>query len=488
MDKKELHRRIIKSFIEPSLFYIPDRKTNDGLRIYTKYYNVYTKKVEEFDLVSKTIHTPVIRDEYGDITHPNFKMDGYYVIYDELKNIVATSWHYEKKNDYVYMVNNGLYNTLDKVYPKGTYIIHEEVPPTYGFKQMNDFTLTLSTGGRLIDINKSIYRETLGYIFCGDPQIPNWHLPYLIDSLPIDTGIECENPEMYARFSASGGEIPFLTYLVRELNNGNPFKNISSCDLQGYSYNCMLESTLSTYRIVPSNGDDNRYLFMAFNDGDGNLSDGFIIFQTHRNAIRNIDNEQISNLGGLWYFNAHIGFDFKNGDDLAKVPTVGELEKAVDNYMESKSEHSLQILDGHDIYWIYPSEDKLDDYTVNSDKSLFSLVYDNSAQAFLNDEGYHCKSSQSITISSDVDYIVETSVCKVEMLSENIPQHWNIDDTANSIFGYDLKKAYRYDTGEIRHIYYIGMYTYYGYKCDTKSLLDNSMIDKELKENPILIT
>lgn len=484
MDKKELHRRIIKSFIEPSLFYIPDRKTNDGLRIYTKYYNVYTKKVEEFDLVSKTIHTPVIRDENYSVTHPNFKMDGYYVIYDELKNIVATSWHYIKKNGYVYMVNDGLYNTLDKVYPKGTYTIHEEVPPSNSFKQMKDFTLTLSVEGKLIDINKSIYREVLGYVVCGENQMPKWRLPYGVSSLPIDTGIEIPESEQYqyAGLTFVGGEIPFLEYDVRELSNGSIFKNISGAYLQGNEYSFAFEEQRSKYIIVSYCADANRYQLESFADKDVTDSSvifrttSYVMFQTHRIPIITKDDVSYPEFGEYWWFWCSFTADHLKGDSIGGIPTAKELESAVDAYVLSGNPNDLQVWEGHELYWRCPTPDEIKNK--NSNKSLYGYG-GYKVTPYSDDSGFYNTITENIDYMS-YNYPITYSLTSVQTLY--IPKSWEINDMDVSIH------TYVYWIPDANQYHRVGMYTYYGYNCDTKSLLDNSMIDKELKENPILIT
>ena len=486
MDKKELHRRIIKSFIEPSLFYIPYKKNNDGLRIYTKYYNVYTKKVEEFDLVSKIIHTPAIKDEYGYVTHPNFKMDGYYVIYDELKNIVATSWHYAKRNGYVYMVNDGLYNTLDKVYPKGTYTIHEEVPPSNSFKQMKDFTLTLSVEGKLIDINKSIYREVLGYVVCGENQMPKWRLPYGVSSLPIDTGIKIPESKqyMYVGLTFVGGEIPFLEYDVRELSNGSTFKNISGAALQN-EYSFAYEEQRPTYIIVSHSADANRYQLESFADEDGNLTESSVMFQTHRTPIITKDDVNYPEFGEYWWFWCSFRADHTTGDTIDEIPKAKELESAVNAYVLSGDPNDLQVWNGHELNWGCPTPDEINNK--DSNKSLYGYS-GYKVTPYSDDSGIYNTITENIEISFNEDdgtyvsynYPITYSLTSVQTFY--VPKSWEINDMDVSIhpYVYWIQDANQYHRG--------GMYTYYGYNCDTKSLLDNSMIDKELKENPILIT
>ena len=425
MDRKESHRRIIKSFIEPSLFYIPDRKTNDGLRIYTKYYNVYTKKVEEFDLVSKTIHTPVIRDEYGDVTHPNFKMDGYYVIYDENHKIVAES--------------NDLYKILDTVYPKGKYIIHEKIIPKYGFKQMDDIILVLYTAGKLININQSIYRECLGYIYCSDPQIPEWRLPIGIDKFPIDTSIPQSDLGRHRDPIVIGGEAPYYTDKFRELKNGSIFKEITGLSLKSYYVYPSIRGS-KNFMITPTDEYD-FYCVSILNDTHGNPYSGTLRFSTHRDFMIN----NILEWHVFKEFRIEESFNIEK-EGYSTIPAKSEFEEAVNKYVISNNPNDLQIWNGHNLDWHIGGE------------SYPPISYSNIYQAFLQ-EGQYDDFQHDITYE---DYSLKIPYTLINTIY--IPEYWENDDTAYPKSRYQPVKTWQIRDDGVEITGKIGDYTYYLYE------------------------
>ena len=408
MDKKELHRRIIKSFIEPSLFYIPYKKNNDGLRIYTKYYNVYTKKIEEFDLVSKTIHTPVIRDELGHLTHPNFKMDGYYVIYDENHKIVAES--------------NDLYKILDTVYPKGKYIIHEKIIPKYGFKQMDDIILVLYTAGKLININQSIYRECLGYIYCDDPQLPEWRLPIGIDKFPIDTGIPQSDLGRHRDPIVIGGEAPYYTSKFRELKNGSIFKEITGLSISrtgpgDVSFYPSIRGS-KNFMITPTD-EYKFYCVSILNDPYGNPYSGWLQFSTHRHSMIN----NIPVYHGLKCFSVEESFNLRE-EGYSTVPAKSEFEEAVNKYMISNNPNDLQFWNGHNLDWRIGGDSHPAPYE----------NYSNFYQAFLQ-EGQYDPQYYGISFRGGEEvYSLKIPYTLINTIYT--PEYWENEDTAYIEHGY----------------------------------------------------
>lgn len=363
MNRQEFMRRWLRAQIEPSLFYVPEKKKVIdlyhivGLKIYTRYYKADAQEMRTFWFaggVNPTVYPfptkPGIREEARypfSVTNPTTM--GRWVIYDENQKIVWSSWKYIYNQRY--QTYSQIYFTFEDIYlPKGKYTLVEVVPPrgTMEFSELVPFTV----GGNYeeCDVEVDLFLQAdllLQAIFPQKPEL-------IVNRLPLVDGGYMEFPyrlEEKAGFEGYDNIINHCAYYeytitVMDAGNGKLFQK---------------------YKIIPdcngimSQADKDKNLYLCSNGGgsgevcdkyyDNDYMDGWCKFMIHVPA--KYDNYYF--IDGFWYFSS-IPF-IRNGDGTLCNRGYEELYDCAEGYIEGRYDEQY-VLDifGKEVIHPYPKQ------------------------------------------------------------------------------------------------------------------------------------
>lgn len=367
MNRQELMKRWLRAQIEPSLFYVPEKKKDVllyhivGLKIYARYYKVDAQEIRTFWFAGGVNPTEYpFPKEPGIREYPNYPFftRGRWVIYDENKKIVWSSWRYiyDEYSSRFLEVNE----YFDNIHlPKGKYTLVEIVPPTGTILHSEPVSFIVGGSNEECDIGVDLELQTDMLLQAVFPQNPDLIVNRLIttDGETVEFPYDLKKKTEYLGYDRIFNHCAYYQYTITVMDAGNG-KVFQTYKIMPQDISIMTEYDRNGNAFLCSNGGGSGEVCDKYYHSD--YTDGWCKYMIHVPA--KYENHYL--LNGFWLFSSIVFV--RDGDGSVVNREYEDLYDCAEGYIEGRYDEQYVLDTFCDEYASHPYPKQWEDQYYNT--------------------------------------------------------------------------------------------------------------------------